>query len=292
MADNYFNLARPYSKGADVGEKPLGAKRRYSRSLIHKTALGTVIFSYYKNNVVRLHPDGRREYSVCGYPTISTTCVLNETSKTDTLEFKREKGKIYAVYKGTFYCMPDRGYVEISNDGAIRGYAIESQHTIDFDAMKAIREKYAPFITYVRDILTISPYVDKQPSTDDLDGFFVSQLNQIYYMPSLKSHVLTERRVTHSLTGFFDLLDEALTLDEGEKLKKFFHLANKMLCSVLMEKPANYAGMRITNFEDAKHHFYELLKYRFNDEIFVQKEVEPRNRGVHDSNKHYLLLSF
>lgn len=292
MAENYFNCIRPYSKGADVGERPLGAKRRYSRSLIHKHAGGEVVLSYYNNHVVRLHPDGRKEFSICGYPSISTTCVLNETSKTDTLQFKREKGKIYAVYKGTFYCMPSRGYVEISADGAIRGYEIECQHSIDFDAMKAIREKYAPFMTYIRDILTINQFVEVNPNTDDLEGYFVSELNRVYYMPSLKSAVRTERRVADNMEIFFDLLNEALTLDEGEKLKRFYHLANKMLCSVLMEKSANYAGMRIAKFEDAKHHFYELIKYRFASEVFVKKEVLPRDRGVHDSNKHYVSLVF
>ena len=59
-----------------------------------------------------------------------------------------------------------------------------------------------------------------------------------------------------------------------------------------MEKSANYAGMRIANFEDAKHHFYELIKYRFASEVFVKKEVLPRDRGVHDSNKHYASLDF
>ena len=292
MAKDYFNRVRPYSKGADMGKRPLGSKRRYSRSLIHKGERDIVTFSYYDNHVVRLYPDGRREFSVCGYPTISTTCVLNETSKTDTLQFKREKGKIYAVYKGTFYRMPDLGYVEISNDGAIRGYEIESQHSIDFDAMKAKREKYAPFMTFIRDMLTISQFVEHQPSTDDLDGLFVSELNQVTYMPSLKSLALTERRVTGSMEAFFYLLDEALTLEEEEKLKRFYHLANKMLCSVLMEKSSNYAGMRIANFEDAKHHFYELIKYRFASEVFVRKEVAPRDRGVHDSNKHYVSLVF
>jgi hypothetical protein len=111
-------------------------------------------------------------------------------------------------------------------------------------------------------------------------------------MPSLKSAVRTERRVADSMLIFFDLLNEALTLDEEEKLKRFYHLANKLLCSVLMEKSANYAGMRIAKFEDAKHHFYELIKYRFASEVFVKKEVAPRDRGVHDSNKHYVSLVF
>lgn len=292
MAENYFNCVRPYSKGADVGERPLGAKRRYSRSLIHKHAGGEVVLTYYENPVVRLHPDGRKEFSICGYPSISTTCVLNETSKTDTLQFKREKGKIYAVYKGTFYRMPDHGYVEVSNDGAIRGYEIESQHSIDFDAMKAKREKYASFMTFIRDMLTINQFVEVNPNTDDLDGLFVSELNQITYMPSLKSLVLTERRVAGSMEAFFYLLDEALGLDEGEKLKRFYHLANKMLCCVLMEKHGRSAGMRVVHFEDAKHHFYELIKYRFASEVFVKKEVAPRDRGVHDSNKHYVSLVF
>jgi len=292
MAHDHYESVRPYSKGEELGFRPLGAKRRYTRSLIHKRYGSEIVFSYYNNHVVRLHPDGRREFSICGYPSISTTCVLNETSKTDALHFQREKGKIYAVYKGTFYRMPNRGYVEISADGAIRGYEIECQHSIDFDAMKAMREKYASFVIFIRDMLTINQYVEVNPNTDDLDGFFVSELVRVYYMPSLKSAVRTERRVADSMLIFFDLLNEALTLDEGEKLKRFYHLANKMLCSVLMEKPANYAGMRMAKFEDAKHHFYELIKYRFASEVFNKKEVLPRDRGVHDSNKHYLSLSF
>ena len=292
----HWESVRPYSKGADQGKRPLGEKRRYSRSIIRKvhqlTGDDAIVLSYYNNDVVRLYPNGSKKFSICGYPSISTTHVLNETSRTDNLHFTREKGKIYAVYKGTFYRMPSRGYVEISADGAIRGYEIESQHSIDFDAMKAMRDKYASFVTFIRDMLTINQYVEVNPNTDDLDGFFVSELVRVYYMPSLKSAVRTERGVAGSMLIFFDLLNEALTLDEGEKLKRFYHLANKLLCSVLMEKSANYASMRIAKFEDAKHHFYELIKYRFASEVFNKKEVLPRDRGVHDSNKHYASLDF
>ena len=291
QAHSYYEKVAPYAKGSEAGYRPLGAKRRYTRSLILAEA-NTIMFSYYNNIVARLHADGRREFDICNYPTISTLCVLNETSRTDNLIFKREKGKIYAVYKNTFYRMPNRGAVEISPDGAITGYEIETQHSIRHDAMKAKREKYTAFLTFIDDMLTISPYVDKQPSTAELDGNFVSTLNQIYYMPSLKSLALTERKVDSSMQNFFDLLDEALGLDEDERLKRFFHLANKLLCSVLMEGGGHNAGMRIATFDSAKHHFYELIKYRFNKEVFAKTEVAPRDRPVHDSNKHYTALVF
>lgn len=291
QARAYYDHVTPYSKGAEQGYRPLGRKRRYTRSLILADA-DTILFTYYNNAVVRLHADGRRGYSICGYPSISTTCVLNETSKTDTLEFKREKGKIYAIYKGTFYRMPNVGYVEISPNGAIRGYEIESQHSINFDAMKAMREKYAPFITFIRDMLNINQFVEQRPSTTELYWEFTAELDRITYMPSLKSLALTERRVAGSMEIFFDLLNQTLALDEEEKLKRFYHLANRLLCCVLMEKHGKHSGMRIVEFEDAKHHFYELIKYRFASEVFKKKEVAPRDRAVHDSNSHYLALSF
>ena len=291
QARAYYEQVTPYSKGAEQGYRPLGRKRRYTRSLILAEG-DTIMLSYYDNIVARLYADGRKSFSTCGYPTISTVCVLNETSKTDTLHFQREKGKIYAVYKGTFYRMPNRGHVEISPNGAIYGYELESQHSIDFDAMKAVREKYAPFITMIRDMLAISQFVEQRPSTTELHWEFTAELNRIVYMPSLKSLVLTERGCAESIRIFFDLLNEALTLDEEEKLKRFYHLANRLLCCVLMEKHGKSGGMRIVEFEDAKHHFYELIKYRFASEVFKKKEVAPRDRAVHDSNSHYLALSF
>jgi len=300
----HWESVRPYIKGADQGKRPLGEKRRYSRSIIRKvqqlTGADAIVLSYYNNDVVRLYPDGSKRFSTCGYPSISTTHVLNETSATDTLHFSREKGKIYAVYKGTFYCMPDRGHVEVSASGEITGYECESQHTIRFDAMKAKRDKYAPFTTYMRDILTISQHVDENPSTEDMDAVFVDMLREFRYVPALKSNIKAERGVKNSLWAMFDLIDEAMGLEQEEMLKRFYVIAHKFFPSVVIDKcqvnvykwnMAPDVGNRYVLAEDAVKHFHEVIKYRFADEVFERKDVAPRDRAVHDSNKHYFIFN-
>jgi len=280
----------------------LGEKRRYSRSIIRKvqqlTGADAIVLSYYNNDVVRLYPDGSKRFSTCGYPSISTTHVLNETSATDTLHFSREKGKIYAVYKGTFYCMPDRGHVEVSASGEITGYECESQHTIRFDAMKAKKDKYAPFTTYMRDILTISQHVDENPSTEDMDAVFVDMLREFRYVPALKSNIKAERGVKNSLWAMFDLIDEAMGLEQEEMLKRFYVIAHKFFPSVVIDKfnifkwnMAPDVGNRHVLAEDAVKHFNEVIKYRFADEVFERKDVAPRDRAVNDSNKHYFIFN-
>lgn len=287
QALKYHDNVRPYVKGAEKGRRPLGKKRRYTRSMI-VAGEGYIAFTYYNSSVVKLFHDGRKQFSPCGWASISTTHVLSETSSTPDMKFKREKGKIYVVYKGTYYRMPDHGIVEVSPDGAISGYDIERQHAINFDAMKAKRDKYAEFIKYVKDILTINQLVERHPNEEGLDSFFVSRLHAMRYMPVLKSQAVgSERHVAASMQLFFELIDETMALGEEEKFKKFYVLAQKLLTSVA------YDRARDTLFvEEAQRHFNELIKYRFANEVFTKKEIPPRDSPVHDSNKHYLSLGF
>lgn len=291
QARAHYDRTIPYAKGSEVGYRPLGAKRKYTRSLILAEA-DTFMLSYYNNIVVKLYESGKRGFSICGFPTISTTCFLNETSRTDNLHFQREKGKIYAVYKGTFYRMPNRGYVEISANGAISGYERETQHAIDFDGIKAVREKYAPFTTYFRDMLTISPHVEPRPNTEGMHWTFVADLDRVTYMPSTWGKVKTERNVKQSMTMFFELLDKALEKKESDRLNDFFHLAIKFLNSCIMENTHRFTDFRVVEIANAQNHFNELIKYRFAKQVFKQKEVAPRDRAVHDSNEHYMALGF
>jgi hypothetical protein len=283
----YHDNVRPYTKGAEKGNRPLGKKRRYTRSQI-VAGEGYVEFTYYNNKVARLFHDGRKQFSVCGYPSISTTHVLSETSNTPDMRFRREKGKIYVVYKSTFYRMPSHGVVEVSPDGAISGYEIETQHSINFDAMKAKRDKYAEFTKYVKDILTINQNVERHPDDSDLDAWFVSRLHAITFMPALKSQAIGgERHVAASMGLFFELIDETMVLGEEEKFKKFYVLAQKLLASVAYDKVRE-----ALTIDETQRHFNELLKYRFASEVFTKKEIQPRDSAVHDSNKYYLALSF
>lgn len=282
----YHDNVRPYAKGAEKGKRPLGRKRRYTRSQI-VAGEGYVAFTYYDSPIVKLFHDGRKHFSSCGWQSISTTHVLSETSSTPDMKFRREKGKIYVVYKGTFYRMPSHGIVEVSPDGAISGYEIETQHSINFDAMKAKKDKYAEFIKYMKDILTINQNVERHPNEEGLDSFFVSRLHAMRYMPALKSQVGSDRHVAASMQLFFEMIDETLMLGEEEKFKKFYVLAQKFFTSVA------YDRVRESLYIDEVHrHFNELIKYRFASEVFTKKEVPPRDSAVHDSNKHYLSLGF
>ena len=303
MALAHHNSVRPYSKGVDAGKRPLGKKRRYSRSTIRICSVSNaVVFSYYKKDVVRLYADGRKGFSVCGYPTISTLHVLNETSATTSLRFSREKGKIYAVYKGTFYRMPSIGYVEILPDGEIRGYEHETQHVIRFEVRKALKEKYEPFITFVRDMLTISPYVEVEAAYAQsqaismllnnkfaIDQQFTDRLADLRYMPAKKSNI-HERTSKTSMWQFFNLLDEALLEKQESMLERFYFIAQKFVNSVMLDRERGVLSDNKMYFEEASKHFNELLKYRFAKEMFEEKHIAPRDFAVHDSNKHYFAL--
>jgi hypothetical protein len=287
QALTYHDNVRPYAKGAEKGNRPLGKKRRYTRSQI-VAGEDYIAFTYYSNPIVKLFHDGKKHFSSCGWQSISTTHVLSETSSTPDMKFRREKGKIYVVYKSTFYRMPSFGVVEVSPDGAISGYEIESQHSINFDAMKAKRDKYAEFTKYVKDILTINQNVERHPNEEGIDSFFVSRLHAIRFMPVLKSQATGgERHVAASMQLFFELIDETMVLDEEEKFKKFYVLAQKLLASVAYDKIREALTV-----DETQRYFNELLKYRFASEVFTKKEVQPRDSAVHDSNKHYLYLKF
>ena len=288
----HFKSIKPYSKGKQKGSVPLGSVRAYTRSLI--THRGDhFAFSYYGFDVVKLYEDGTREFNACGWHSISTCNFLNDTSSDVNIYFARIKNTLYLVKNKIHYMFPDgHSPIKVSPDGIVSGYKVPVCNRMNGEVMSAFRKRYAPFTTFLRDMLTINPHV---PDDRELDALHQS-MYRIQSLPigkSISSFGPTQMKdSTYSIESLFNFIDKALLLDEQERADCFYQIATRFTfiawCWVHGNTYTYTANApRIFLADEAVRHFEELIKLRYSNMIFTEVAVPPRETAVHDSNRHY-----
>lgn len=293
----HFKSVKPYSKGKLKGSAPLGEKRSYSRSLIeyspdcYPLRLECISLSYYDNRVVRLYADGTKMFSTCGWHSISTNHFLNETSSMGhAFRFERNKGVIYLVKNDIYYMLPDQGEIVVHPDGTITGYKVPVYHRMDGEVMLRLKKQYAPFTTFVRDMLTINQHVATDSELDALPAYTRS----IMALPIGKSlRGLRPSGINHSyrsMTLLFSHIDEALRKDGDEQRAMFYEIATRFNHLVWCWSWGHQSNVEPTlDADTAVRHFNELIKFHFAKLVFKKEEVTPRKTAVHDSNEHYMI---
>lgn len=296
----HFKSVKPYSKGKLKGSAPLGEKRSYSRSLIeytpHDPHLLThhgecVFLSYYDNRVVRLYADGTKRFSTCGWHSISTHHFLNETSSTGhAFRFERNKGVIYLVKDDIYYMFPDQDDIVVHPDGSITGYKVPVYHRMDGEVMLRLKKQYAPFTTFVRDMLTINQHVATDSELDALPAYTRSIMS-LPIGKSLRGLRPSEINYSYkSMVTLFSHIDEALRKDGDEQRAIFYEIATRFNHLVWSWNWGRMGNVEPTlDAGTAVRHFNELIKFHFAKLIFKRERITPRNTAVHDSNEHYMI---
>ena len=90
----YHDAVKPFARGNNIGDKPLGKNRKYSRFQIsQRTNDGAILIKHYSTYILQYDPDGSLLIDSGHNDTISTCQALQELLGAES--FVRRKGKVY-----------------------------------------------------------------------------------------------------------------------------------------------------------------------------------------------------
>lgn len=284
-AKRYVESTRPYMKGRSKGNVPLGSQRRYDRSLI--TFNGEAYFlNYYANPVVTLYEDGRRRFSNCGWPSVSTISFLQETSRSTDISFIGGASKNYACIKGIMYLVTDHRKetpLIVDADNNVISCVHETKHVLDNEAFKSLKKRYADFIKYTSDILMLS---------HDVSDIVIVEKRIDETLTATPHKTACFRGGTHKQKRdkFFYELDQAGMSANEDKLSAYYKLANQVIRGA-----AHYIWNSDLNKYEAfaspknlREFFYKLLKFQFANHVFRKEIIQPNDKIVYDDNLKYV----
>lgn len=181
---NHYHKVVPLRSGAEKGKRPLGAVRRYTRSIIwldSNTVLNpngkrdgntdlnpnpNVVLSYYGHDLIKFTPDNHAIVNTCGWPSVSTLGFLRDTLS-PKFQFKRLRGRIYYRNAEGFHLLPTDGKsavtINLNTGEAVGGGHIDT-YVANKAALRAARAPFKEFITYARNCLAMSVTVNNMPS--------------------------------------------------------------------------------------------------------------------------------
>lgn len=284
-----FEKREPYKKGGFVGKRPLGSKRRYTRSLIDKDdERGVVACSYYGTEVVVFHKDGRIECKTGGYPSLSTLAFLQHILKAHPRSFMRKHGRIYCtcpIDTKEFLCLPrDKdSALTLHPDGRVTGAQQEYTHKLNTPVMREYRKKYKLFTDYAHDILTMNQIVHEP--TNEVLKKLTCDVQQLRYENSRQGQFVR----VQAWRELFDLLDAAMDEpDTTKQLEQFYMLVNAIGFS---HRYRQY-GHTTLDWDYActsdmfKQSFTKYLKLQYADTMFTKIPADI-SKPVFDGNSFY-----
>ena len=316
----HYNSVVPLRAGNKKGERPLGAVRRYIRSLIRlepnyrsdrnpdlnpsagNTAGNTentgnglakdVVLSYYDNDIIRFTPDDRVIVSTCGWSSISTYGFISDVLGM-RLKFSRARSRIYYVQTGVgSHLLPQDGKSGVTIDlhtGEATGGGTVETYALDKPAMNALRGKFKEFINYAHNcILMQTPVqVDIRSETN------------LYVTAS----TLTWRGRYGKLTKpQKDLRADILTLatrdagyTEEQTLDRYYEAFNRLAASAIAVSPIarfknglSFSAPCDRGTFDA--FFTNVLKLSYADSLFcVAQHTSPMPKLPSDKNKFFFV---
>lgn len=278
-----YNKREPYKLGDKKGERPLGAVRRYTRSLIHMHPLldSRVTCSYYGTHVVSFYADGRVGLSTGGYDTISTMKYMQAVLRNTNHSIVRKHGNLYYTNASNnpqqYLRLPRKSDLIVHPSGQAEGAEDEFHHTMDRVLMRQLRAKYAPFIRYGCDMLTMSQEVWLEES--ERKHLPVSCKIQLRW-----GDTYITRRM------FFDALHHAMeNQDEDQKLQEFFALLRRVGWSAGKKvwRGGNYDELHTCTPAVFKKAMETLIKLQYAGELFI-KQPSDKSKIVFDSNAFYV----
>jgi hypothetical protein len=277
-----FHNRLPYKRGDKKGERALGTVRKYNRSLIHLHPLldDKVACSYYGTEVVSFYKDGRIELRTGGYPSISTMLFIKAVLRRTPHSVVRKHNKLYYYdsKQDQYLCLPSESAVTLHPDGRIDGAQDEFQHTLSKTVMRELRKKYAEFLRYGCDMLTMNQDV-------------VVEEGQTRVPQVDKRIIMWDRGTTHPIRRleFFHAINFAMAQDDDAKLQQYFALMSSVAwsagCRVWTGSThSEFRRCKPTQFKKAME---TLIKLQYADKLFIKEEAS-KSKPVFDSNAFYV----
>lgn len=285
---NIYNARKPYIKGKNKGERPLGKNRKHDRSRIELDKEGIIRVKHWQTDIITYKPDGAISLNCGGWSSISTAQIMQELLGVDKI--CRVNCKIYYRHDGKFHYLSSGLYIE--PDGAPMYMNHEYVHKPKSEVMKKYRKKYAFFSEYAKQVLTLSSdfKVGTTGNSYNNPDFEGETLKEWYMAPLLNTsnrHDMKARdRARDSLFGYLDSLSDKA---EEDKLQAMYEL----LAPVTYMMGTNHHRFLLgsvqweCNYTQFKRGFDDLLKHQFGSEIF-EFELASKKAPVRDVNAKYM----
>ena len=293
-----YNTTIPLRSGANKGLRPLGDKRRYTRSKI-ESETGQVVLSLYSSPLITFFEDGVIEFSNGGWDSPSTLGFLRDVYGGKW--FTRKGGKIY-------FTTEDEAHYRLSKEGLrIRnGHPInakpESTVVLNLEKLRALRKKYAPFITYCTNICKLTPRV----SADEWNATYSNQFSirvvsasgeehfkgnpsspRMYKITSDSfQHKYYKNMVSQEFNYFFGDIDKSIENNDLDLMYiRYLNIFHVFQRSTYDHSTKNYVHtLDVARF---KKYFDELLKYQFSNNLFERKEATLGAIYTHKNEKYF-----
>jgi hypothetical protein len=266
--------------------RPLGKNRRYSQYEIAKNMRAiddgivgqwqeTYSAKVYGSDILEWFPDGKLAIKVGRWHGTILQSVINYTTNRNVGFIESYNGKWYFNCKnGKSYFLPlekEQSLIVDTASGMVDNPIQEHRRRVNRKAMNAVRKQYANFIEYGTNMLKISRDAFKQ--LDEQEAKAVLGTTHINFTWSRWSNASeTEQNRNH-------FLNEVSKFEQSGDLTLAYTLAS------IVAKGIYYWGNAITP-EQFKKYFYEVLKYKYKNEVFESEPVEI-GTPFYDRNAKY-----
>jgi len=280
-----YNDRKPYIKGKYKGERPLGNNRRHDRSRIELDGQGNVKVKHWQTNIIVYQPDGGIVLECGGWSSISTAQIMQELLGV---------GKICRVHCKIYYRHDDKFHyvgtkLRVNPDGAPVYKNSEYVYTPKLDVLKKYRKKYAFFLEYAKQVLTMSDQFKVETDSDGRMLFEGETLKEWYMSPltagSIRYDDKARSRGRDALFGYLDYIADKA---EEERLQTMYDMIapiTYMMGSYIYRSQG--ALVWTCDNKRFKRGFEELIKHQFGSEIF-KLTLASNNKPVRDPNAKYM----
>ena len=283
-----YNARKPYIKGKHKGERPLGNNRDHCRSRIVMGKDGNILVKHWQTDIIVYDPDGGIALDTGGWSSISTAQIMQELLGVGKI--CRVNCKVYYRHNNEFHYLASGLHIE--PDGSPWHTNNEYVHKLKPEALKKYRKKYAFFLEYAKQVLTMSSdfQVGIDSSGYSAPKFEGETLKEWYMAPLLGAsdrHDLRARdRARDSLFGYLGSLS---TKAEEDRLLPMYELIAPITYMMGSDQYRSFGGgiQWSCNYTQFKRGFENLIKYQFGSELF-EFEMASKKSPVRDANAKYM----
>ena len=151
----YCNAVKPFARGNNIGDKPLGANRKYSRFQIRVDAeRDDVVVKHYSTDILTYLNDGSLLIDSGHNDTISTCQALQELLGSSY--FVRKKGKVYYKDRNGHFFRTSGG-LRINADKTVsETQPPEKYYKLNLKRFRDLKAKYKFFLNYAKQMNTLT----------------------------------------------------------------------------------------------------------------------------------------
>jgi hypothetical protein len=268
-----YKKAVPYKSGEFKGMRPLGAVRRYTRSLISLEG-DVVVCSLYGHKVVKYMPTGEIKVNMCQYNSASTrefvwnVCGANLYNR---------RGTLYMQYNDDTTVVESLAQDMVLKDGKILKKVADYTYLMNRRKHNAIKAKYAKFYEYLSMMGKMVEEVKVEDAHTTID------------VPTLNFH-MSNKNAGAFVRPVKAMLDEATG---KEDLDLYYKLFIAFFC---ISAPFSYKNESFINpggayVNQIRYGFLDFISICYAPEVFDRVPL-PEDRKNSNDNKRFITAHY